>query len=263
MNTFRFEASFPIKKSKDSLGSSFSDESGSGNFFSNSLSCSSSFSSSLTPSRQLLLESTSENMDVIKEFRNLFLEKYLEKNKIGRRSKLASKQRNQKILKNYSDKSIEAGKADLTEYPSSSGKENFDKFQIEFFNNDFLDVKAQSYSLGMSCYDEDTFESLNKMSNSYSGNYESSFAPYYNQYYEASQKSSGDIFSNSLPLNSNSFDPTGRYSTKNSFDNELNLRSFAKMDNIRPFGSNENENYRLNEDDNKIFNLEIESRIFF
>ncbi|RNA14583.1 hypothetical protein BpHYR1_014962 [Brachionus plicatilis] len=251
MNTFRSET-------KDLLGSSFSDESGSANFFSTSLSCSSSYSSSLTPSRQLLLESTSENMDVIKEFRNLFLEKYLEKNKIGRRSKLLSKHRNQKGLKSCVDKNMEG--ENKVEYQSSCGKEEFDKFQIEFFNNDLLDVKAQSYSLSMNSYDEDSYENMNKISNSYTGNYESSYVSYYNPYYECHEKAS-EFFSNSLPMTSFSYDPTARYCPKNSLENEPHLRSSNEAEGLRRISIMENENYRLTEDDNKIFNLEIESEL--
>lgn len=259
MNTFRSEVCYPIKRSKGSLGSSFSDESGSTNILSSPLSCPSSYSSSLTPSRQLLLESTSENMDVIKEFRNMFLEKYLEKNKIGRKSKLTSRHRTQRSSKSCIDKNIDAGNKD-PEYQILSGKENFEKFQIEFFNSDLGDVKNQSYSLTLNSNDEDSFESLKKISNSYSGNYELGYAPYYSSYYETPQNSK-EFFPNSLPLNNIVYEPATRFCLNNGFENEQSFRSFSKSESLKPLIVKDSENYKLNEDDNKIFSLEIESKI--
>lgn len=51
--------------------------------------------------RSFLLSSTIDNEDVIKEFRNLFLEKYLEKNKLGRKAKA-----NGAVLKSAVRKSV-------------------------------------------------------------------------------------------------------------------------------------------------------------
>lgn len=183
----------------------------------------------------------------------MFLEKYLEKNKIGRRSKLTSKQRSQRSSKSCIDKNNDTGNKD-NECQITSGKENFDKFQMEFFNSDLLDVKAQSYSSTMSSYDEDSYESLKKISNSYSGN-EFSYVPYYNPYYEAVQNTN-EFFPNSLPLNNIIYEPTNRFYHNNGFENEQSFRSFNNSFNLP-----ESENYRQSDDDNKIFSLEIESKI--
>ncbi|CAF0938408.1 unnamed protein product [Brachionus calyciflorus] len=226
-------------KNNNSLRSSFSEDANN-NYLSTSLSYSSSYSSPLTPSKQLLLESTNENMDVIKEFRNLFLEKYLEKNKIGRKSKINSKSKNSKNVK-FAASSIERHSDNSTSNEYSNTKEQLEKFQIEFFNNsqtELFDLKSQSFSLNLNSYNLSESEFESHVSNSYSGNYCTNYGSF-------NYAKSNIVQDEPYPNN----DSSSRGFNRNS--GEL----FRARNSSEIYFDNE----KQYEDDNKIFNLEIES----
>lgn len=232
--------------------------------------------SSLNSNKQLLLGSTLENMDVIKEFRSLFLEKYLEKNKIGRKSKLYSKSKNNKLNSSSSKISVsdETNSSSLNlnlpdcdklnEYCTGiriNRKENFlnakdelEKFQIEFFNSqpDLLSdlnygpniKQSQCYSLNLNSFNYSDKTSLDYelkqahlISNSYSGHYTS--------------------------LNENNQEIDKNSTSLDCIENDFNFRSsFKQGEDLSKRYDLFSETQKQNDDDNKIFNLEIESKYF-
>lgn len=143
-----------------------------------------------------------DNMNVIKEFRNAFLEKYLEKNKLGRKSKLTnqlkstSSRRNsirrlssmEKEIINENAEENDTTGAMRIRYAISNVQKEFEQFQNELFksqdgslneNKDFISKEYRSHSISCDfneknlAYEKQYRKNENQTSNSFSEYYTS------------------------------------------------------------------------------------------